>query len=308
MPRAATLLFLLALLSPGALAPAAAQDVRRLTQEHDGIARTAILDADPGLRDAPLLIVLHGGIGGAEFIRRRAGVTLAAQGWAVVWPSAVDDWADGRRDPAGRPHDEADDVGFLRALVARLAAEGLVDPARVHVAGPSIGGMMALRLVCDAPDLIAAAAIAIAALPEGLDCPPGPPVPVLFLHADADPIVPPGGGRIGGDSPFVRDRGRVISAEATVARLAARNGCAGFAEVALPDRDPGDGSTTLRRDYQGCAAPLRHFIVRGAGHTWPGGRPSRLGDALVGGTSRDFSATAEIEAFLRAVSGGTAGN
>lgn len=288
---------LVALLAMAA-SPASGYETRRLTLSHDGRERVALLDAAPDLRDAPLLIALHGGIGGAETIRRRAGVSLAGRGWAVAWPSADGDWADGRRDAQGRPYDAADDVGFLRALVARLAADGLVDPARVFVAGPSIGGMMTLRLLCEAPDLIAGAAVAIAGLPVGLDCPPGPPTPVLYLHADADPIVPAEGGPIGGDSLLVRDRGRVLSAEATAALLAARNGCAGYQEVALPDRDPADASTTVRRDYFGCAAPLSHYVVRGAGHTWPGGRASRLSAALVGGTSRDFSATRAIEEFF----------
>jgi polyhydroxybutyrate depolymerase len=283
-----------------ALAPVVGQavDTRRLTLPHDGVDRAYILDAAPDLRDAPLLIVLHGGIGGAEFMRRRADVSLAWKGWAVAWPSAVDQWNDGRRDARGRPYGSGDDLGFLRALVARLSAEGLVDPDRVFVAGPSIGGVMALRLLCEAPDLIAGAAVAIAALPQGYDCPAGPPRPVLFLHGDADPLMPPEGGPVGGRSPFVRDRGAVIAAETTAAQLARRNGCDGFETVALPDRAPDDGSTVVRRDHRGCAAPFVHYVVQGGGHAWPGARASRMGDAIIGATNRDIAATAEVERFF----------
>ncbi len=280
---------------------AAAFESRRVEILHDGLARTAILDAAPGLRDAPVLIALHGGIGGASIIRRRANVGLAARGWAVLWPEAEGNWNDGRRC-GSRPCDTADDLGFLRALVGRLAAEGMADPSRVFVAGPSIGGMMALRVVCDAPDLIAGAAVAIAALPEGLDCDPeGPPVPTLVIHGTADGIVPPEGGRIGGPSPFVRDRGRVRSIDQTMALLSARNRCDGVEQTALPDRDPTDGTTALRRDHTGCAAPLVHYVVEGGGHTWPGSRPFRLGGALLGETSQDFSATRAVEAFFEAL-------
>jgi polyhydroxybutyrate depolymerase len=275
-------------------------ETRRVEIVHDGLTRGAILDAEPSLRDAPLLIALHGGIGGAAFVRRRAAVTLADRGWAVAWPEAVDDWNDGRRC-GGAPCDTADDLGFLRALAARLAADGMVDPARVFVAGPSIGGMMALRVVCEAPDLIAGAAVAIASLPDGATCPDGPPVPTLFIHATADAIVPPEGGRIGGGSPLIRDRGAVRPVDETVALLARRNGCDGFAETALPDRDPDDASTALRRAYRGCAAPLTHIVVEGAGHTWPGSRDFRGGRFLLGATNGDFSATAEIEAFFTAL-------
>lgn len=291
----------LALLIACGRTPAPASESGRLTLIHDGRERTAILDAAPDLRDAPLLIVLHGGIGSAAFMRRRAGVTLDRRGWAVVWPEALDDWSDGRRDAYGRPYDDADDVGFLRALTERLAAQGVVDRRRVFVAGPSIGGMMALRMACEAADLIAGAVVAIAALPEGLDCPGAPaaaPLPMLFLHGTADRIAPPEGGRIGGESVFIRDRGRIGPIDATVALFAARNRCDGYNEAALPDRDTEDGSRALRRDYRGCAAPLVHYVVEGGGHTWPGARPLRLGAALLGATNRDFSATAAVEAFL----------
>jgi polyhydroxybutyrate depolymerase len=279
---------------------AAAYETRRVEIAHGGVTRGAILDAAPGLRGAPVLIALHGGIGGASIIRRRAGVSLAARGWAVLWPEADGAWNDGRLC-GGAPCDTADDVGFLRALVGRLAEEGIADPARVFVAGPSIGGMMTLRLMCDAPDLVAGVAVAIASLPTGLDCPAGPAVPALVIHSTADEIVPPGGGRIGGEGLFMRERGSVRPVEDMMALLAARNGCAGVAGAPLPDRDPADGSTVLRRDFTGCAAPLTHYVVQDGGHTWPGSRPFPLGGTLLGATNQDFSATRAVEDFFVAL-------
>ena len=274
----------------------------RLTLTHDGLSRTAIVDAAPGTRDAPLLLVLHGGIGGPEMVRRRAGVSVTGQGWVVAYPQAEGDWSDGRVYPWGSRVSDVDDVGFLRALVGDLADRGLVDPEQVFVAGPSIGGMMALRLLCEAPDLVAGVAVAIASLPRGYDCPEGPPRPVLLLHSTDDSIVPPEGGRIGGNSLLIRERGSVRPVAETAAMLSARNGCTGFAESPLPDRDPQDGTTALRRVYAGCDAPFEHLIVQGGGHTWPGDRPWRRGNALirslVGATSQDFSATRAVEAFF----------
>ena len=284
-----------------ATAPAAAVESGTLTLVHDGVERRAIVDIAPGTTDAPVLVALHGGIGSAGYIRRRAGVTLARRGWVVLWPEALDEWNDGRRDWLGRPFSEVDDVGFLRALVEALAAQGVVDPDRVFFAGPSIGGMMTLRMLCEAPDLVAGAAIAIAAAPEGAACPDGPPRPVLYLHGTDDAIVPEEGGRIAGSFLLVRDRGATEPVADTVARLAARNRCEGYEETALPDRVADDGGTVLRRDYLGCAAPLRHFVVEGGGHSWPGMRRSGLGEALIGATNQDISATAEIERFFTAI-------
>ncbi|MEO0992270.1 MAG: PHB depolymerase family esterase [Pseudomonadota bacterium] len=280
---------------------ATAFETRRLSLDYDGEVREALMDAPSDARNAPVLVALHGGLAGPMTVRRKARVQLAREGWVVLWPSALGDWNDGRVDSWGDPFDTADDIGFLRALIGALAAEGRIDPERVYFAGPSIGGMMVLRLVCDAPDLVAGAAIAIASFPDGYDCPDGPAVPMMVMHGTEDDIVPPGGGRIGGWNPLIRERGWVRPIDETVARLAARNGCAGFAEEALPDRTPSDNSTAARRIYQGCAAPLIHYVVEGAGHTWPGASPSGLGRRIVGETNQDFSATRAVEGFFKAL-------
>jgi polyhydroxybutyrate depolymerase len=284
--------------------PAAATvEIRRLTVDHDGLARVALIEAPADAAGAPVLVVLHGGISGVDWLRRRAGIRLAQEGWVVVWPSAVDDWNDGRRDRRGQPYAETDDVGFMRRLVATLEETDAIDPARVYFAGPSLGGTMVLRLLCDAPDLVAGAAVAIASLPVGLDCADGPPRPVLLLHGDADAIMPPEGGRIGGDSILIRERGRVRPIAETVDLLVSRNGCEGVRAEPLPDLAPDDGSTATRREYTGCAAPFVHYVVEGGGHTWPGSATPRMAGGLVGATNLDFSATRAVEAFFRRAAG-----
>ncbi|MEM8791192.1 MAG: hypothetical protein AAGE80_06215, partial [Pseudomonadota bacterium] len=263
---------------------------RTITIQHDGVDRQALIDVDTDARNAPVLVVLHGGLAGPRSLRRRAGISLVREGWVVLWPSALGDWNDGRADGAGRPYDTADDIGFLRRLIGELARAGVADSERVYFAGPSIGGIMVLRLICDAPDLVAGAAVAIASLPDGGACQDGPPRPVLYLHGTDDDIMPPGGGRIGGWNPLIRDRGWVEPVAETVATLATRNGCDGFREARLPDRVQDDDSTVLLRSYEGCDAPLEHFIIDGGGHTWPGAGRSRLG-RVVGATNQDISAT-----------------
>ncbi|MEM6489504.1 MAG: hypothetical protein AAF677_14755 [Pseudomonadota bacterium] len=280
-----------------------AVDVQYRSLEHDGLRRSAIVEMPRDARDAPVLMVLHGALAGPSTVRRRARVQLARRGWIVVWPQAAGEWNDGRTDRGGEPYDTADDVGFLRHLIDRLAATGQADRERVFVAGPSIGGVMTLRLLCEAPDLVAGAAVAIASFPQRYRCPGGPPRPVLYIHGTEDDLMPPDGGRIGGWSPLVRDRGYVEPVADTVARIARRNGCAGVEESALPDRAADDGSTVRLRRYVGCAAPLIHYVVEGGGHTWPGSTPSRLGERIVGKTNQDFSATRAVEAFFQNLAG-----
>lgn len=293
--RATVLAAAFALLS----CPAFAFDTKRLVIEHEGVEREAIIDMRSDVQNAPVLVALHGGLAGPRTIRRKARVSIANEGWVVIWPYALDDWNDGRATPDGTPYDSADDVGFLRKMISELAAEGLVDPGRVFWAGPSIGGVMALNLLCTAPDMVAGVAVAIASLPSGVTCAEGPPKPVLYIHGTEDDLMPPGGGRIGGWNMLVRDRGWVRPVGDTLAELSVRNGCDGYDEVALPDRVAEDRSTVVQRTYRGCEAPLVHFVVEGGGHTWPGSRPSGLGRRIVGETNQDFSATRTIEAFFR---------
>jgi len=293
---------MLALLAALTALPAAALESRTVTLEHDGLTRRAILDAAPDAKDAPVLVVLHGGIAGPEWMRRRARVSLAREGWAVLYPYAIDDWNDGRLDRRGRPYDDADDLGFLRALIGALDEAGIADPERVFFAGPSLGGTMVLRILCEAPELGAGYAVAISSFPEGEDCrDEATPRPVMLLHGTADRIMPPEGGRVGGGSLFVKDRGRVRPVAETAERLATRNRCEGFETRDVPNRVLDDESTAVVREYRGCAEPFLHYVVEGAGHTWPGSGQLRLGGSLIGMTNQDFSATRVVERFFKAL-------
>ena len=108
-------------------------------------------------------------------------VTLFASGdsrtkarLVAVYPDARDhQWNDGRLAGPGRH----DDMAFLRGLIGRLVEDRIADAARIYVTGPSNGGMMTLRLACEAAELIAAAAPIIASLPADLarTCKPARP-------------------------------------------------------------------------------------------------------------------------------------
>jgi polyhydroxybutyrate depolymerase len=272
--------------------PAAAQQ----TIEYGGELRQYYIEPPRGPRPAPAIIVLHGGAGAPSRLRRITRFTLHEKGWAEIYPVGLDrGWNDGRRDADGKLLHSADDLGFLRALIGKLSAEGLIDPARVFLAGISNGGGMALRLICEAPGLAAGAAVVAMSLPEDLACAEGPPVPLMLIHGTADPLVPFGGGPV---RVLGSERGRVLSARETAARLARRNGCGAFEEIEITDHYPDDGTRVRLHVYRGCTAPLRHYIVEGGGHSWPGNYDRRWVEAFLGQTSRDISATFEIEEFF----------
>jgi polyhydroxybutyrate depolymerase len=329
-PRAglAALLVLLALTpacragSQEAPAPAAVTAPQALSLQHGGRTRTALLADLPLPAGAPegalrpILLVLHGGGGSGEQARTmtRAGFEslLALEGGLVAYPDGVGrQWNDGRRDPpdAEAFAQDVDDVGFLRALVARLVAGRQGDPARVYATGHSNGALLCWRLAAQGSDFVTAIAPNCGLLAEGQEAWDWPrPVPVLVMAGAEDPLIPVAGGPIG--PRLGGPRGRVHSLEATVAHVAARNGFAPqpAAVELLPDRAPRDGTRIERQSFAPAPAtadtppplhaPLHVLLTRGGGHTWAGGDHGRR-EWLTGAVSADADACELVWGFVR---------
>jgi poly(3-hydroxybutyrate) depolymerase len=83
-----------------------------------------------------------------------------------------------------------DDVAYLKHVVTAVAAKTKIDLHRVYVIGLSNGGMMALKAICDAPDVFAAAG-SVAGPYLATTC--ARPV-WIHLHGAHDPVVPYLGG------------------------------------------------------------------------------------------------------------------
>jgi len=289
-----------------ATAVQAADEAR--TMVRDGIERHFIV-ADPSgaTGPKPLIMVLHGGGGSIDVMRRVGFESIAqTQNFLVVYPQGHGNgWRDGRSDKVVSDRSgDVDDVAFLTAIMDALIDEGRVDASRVYVVGASNGGMMTLRMACERADRLAAIVAVIALLPEEMEakCEPAEPLPIMLMVGTADQFVPFAGGPIAG---FLNDeRGGVISYDRTMAVLLAANHCSGEpSENALPDPID-DNVRTVRLDWTICARRGLISVLRmeGAGHGWPGRpRPStgRPIDALRGTISRDFDGARAAWEFLR---------
>jgi polyhydroxybutyrate depolymerase len=291
------LIFMFCMCSP--VVPQVAQ-----TQEDnfdfEGLQRTYTLytpSSYDGTRALPLVIALHGGKGNSE---RMSDLTHLSQlgeqeGFFVVYPNGYENrWADGR---GTTPADKAgiNDVGFISTLIDRLLGEYKIIPQQVYVTGISNGGHMAYRLACELSQKIAAVAPVAANVVQNIvaSCDPKRPVPVLQLHGTEDPFGPYLGGEVNGG-------GFTLSAEASVAFWASRNGC--LAEPSsenLPDTVQ-DGTTVTVSSYQSCQqdADVQLYTIVGGGHTWPGGL-QYLPERIIGKTSRDIDANEIIWMFFK---------
>lgn len=236
--------------------------------------------------DAPraLVVVLHGG-GGMGLMTSEPGEHPLAvfrdvadrERIVVAFPEgsiAADGrfgWTDCRADNLNASM--ADDVGFLRAVIARLRTDYGLPAARVFMSGGSNGAQMTLAFAAQATDDIAALAICSGNLPETPlpgACTIGPsrPIPALFTHGSADPAMPYAGGCVANLGGGCR-RGRVIGAEATRDAWLALNGLAStptrMETVEVDTTDPGRAD---RYEYDG-AAPVVWWRLDGAGHPAP---------------------------------------
>lgn len=237
--------------------------------------RHYVLHAPPDIdasQPASLVLVLHGGGGNAASAKLMSGFSRVAdrEGFFVVYPDgsgrlgdALLTWNAGNCCGFALAS-EADDTGFIRALVESLLTELPVDPKRVFVTGMSNGGMMSYRLACEAADLFAAAAPVAGAL-NIPNCSPSAPISLVAFHGTADQSV-----RYEGGEPEI-DADRAPRTDASVAEsvgaFVQHNGCD---ETPLTTRS----GSIVTDIYGGCGgkSAVALYTVEGGGHAWPGGR------------------------------------
>lgn len=221
---------------------------------------------------------------------------LVAEGRAIV--AYLDgyrrNWNDARRDssfPARR--EDVDDVGFARAVAKRLARSHHIDERRVILVGYSNGGQMVLRLLHEAPELVAGAVVVAATMPDaegftaGFSTTARDLVPVTVVAGTADRIVPYDGGRMAWWARKIfKIDGTALSAPATAAYFAARNGIRSApTELELPGS--GGRTRTRRMDYHADGVPDVSLItVEGGGHTIPA---AQAAPAVLGATGHDYT-------------------
>jgi len=236
--------------------------------------------------------MFHGAGGTAELASRQTGWDRVAdrEGFFVAYPEATardpsappafrvnpQAWNDG----SGRGHTarrNTDDVGFVAALVGLLVAELPADPGRVYAAGFSNGASFAFRAGMELPAKLAA----VAAFAGHCWVPPSriePPVSLLHVVGDADPLNPIGGGEVA--TPWGTREYHPPPRE-SFDRWAAALGFdpAGAREASEP------GLGRWRHGPRPDGVEAEYLVVEGLGHVWPGG--SRFLPARVVGKTSD---------------------
>ncbi len=247
-----------------------------------GVTREFRVYTPAGMTGSPkaLVLVLHGGGGIGLGIANPGAHPLSVfrdvadrEGFVVVYPGglpALDGspgWNDCRSD--NQTSSQADDIGFLNALIERLRSQYGLPGARVFMAGGSNGAQMTLSYAMAGPANVAAVASSngnMAKTPKTGACSASPPrrLPVLMVHGTADPAMPYAGGcvaNLGGNC----NRGQVISAEATRDVWRQANGATGTPVQTVFNGDTSDPGPANRLVYSG-PSHVEWWRMDGGGH------------------------------------------
>jgi polyhydroxybutyrate depolymerase len=220
----------------------------------------------------------------------------------VVYPDGYKhNWNDCHKDatfPAKL--ENIDDIGFIHALIARMAHEHGIDTQHVFVLGYSNGGQMAFRLAIETPDEVAAVAALGANLPtpDSSSCAQqGRTARVMLANGTLDPINPYEGGKV---TIFgFGYRGTALSSRASADQLAQRNGITTApAATRLPhlhEKDPTsvDSLTWSNVDHTPIVVL---YTVHGGGHVVP--QPAFRYPRMLGRTTGDLDAPSSALQFF----------
>lgn len=259
-----------------------------------GQERRYLLYVPPGYERAkptPLVISMHGAAGWpAQQMNLSRWNRLADEhGFIVVYPSGTGVpriWREGEAD-----------VKFISELIDTVAVSYNIDRTRIYADGFSNGGSMAFALSCKLSDRIAAiGSVGPALLVASTWCTNARPMPLISFHGTADPLAPYDGGFTLVSPPkFIA--GRTIPFESVATwkdYWARRNRCGPNPAESVVAAD------VTRIEYPSCAddAAVVFYIIKGGGHTWPGGKELPMAEWWVGYTSRSIDASSLMWTFF----------
>jgi polyhydroxybutyrate depolymerase len=260
------------------------------------------VSAAAGNRTLPLVIALHGaGQDAAAFaVETQFALEADSHDMIVVFPDGTGTTPGSRSwnaqfccGLATKQH--VDDIGFISALIDRIAADLPVDRRRVYATGMSNGGMLAYQLAAAHPERLAAIA-AVSSTIGGTSrdgdrfviAAPDRPVPVMIVHGREDSYVLFDGGS---SSMLSFPKRSNMAVSDAVSFWTTVDGCA----VAPEQTEPMPGK--LRRvAYPNCKAGSEVILweIEDGEHNWPADAQFPSADGRV------RSAAAEIVEFFAA--------
>ena len=164
---------------------------------HGGETREYVLyvpDSYDGIAAVPILFNFHGYGGNASLYIMETDMRSLAESetFILVYPqgsllNGSPHWNPSL--PSNENKSDADDLGFIEALVNEISIDYRIDMKRIYACGYSNGGMMSYGLASHKSNLIAAVGSISGAMID-TDITPSHPMPVIKIHGTADVVLP----------------------------------------------------------------------------------------------------------------------
>lgn len=256
----------------------------------DGSERTytVFVPSDLPKEKVPLMLVVHGGTGNAHHSSRTMGMNDVAlkNHFIVAYPDGTSTMLGKNRRVwnagaccAIAQRKNINDVKFFDEMIKEILQKYPVDSKRIYITGESNGAMLTYRLVCELPDVFAAA-IPVSGTLMIDNCKAGQKVALFDVHGSADKNVPYQGGKGEG-----LGRANYRSVPETLKIITSLRQCSEPTKKTLANGD-------VEADYNCKAgAPVRARLIEGGGHAWPVASGS--------GKNSNFSAADEAWNFAK---------
>ncbi len=233
----------------------------------DGTTRSylSFIPTDLPKDKVPLMYVVHGGSGNAHHSYRTMGMNDVASKnhFIVVYPNGTSTllgkerrvWNAGNCCAIAQ-RKNIDDVKFFDLMTKEILKNYPIDSKRIYITGESNGAMLSYRMMCELPDVFAAAIPFSGSL--GIDnCKAGQKVALYDIHGSADKNVPYDGGRGKGPSNAV-----FRSIPESIKIITSLRQCKEPTKKTLPNGD-------IEAEYT-CpgGAPVQTKLVKNGAHAW----------------------------------------
>lgn len=219
----------------------------------------------------PLMVVLHGaggtGWGMAQSVEFNA--VAEEENFIVAYPDAIDTRWSYLDVPIDDRDANADDLGFIHAMIDTLSEEYSINENRIYVVGFSNGGIMAGRLRCDADERIAGVVAVAATMTFGVSqtCLDASPMPFAVVLGTEDQVFPLAGILQVQDGTMYGS----FSVPQTTSFMASLNGCSLEQHTAQVSADTSPVRVVLQLTQCPEDAPVAFYGIVGGDHRWPGG-------------------------------------
>lgn len=234
---------------------------------------------------SPLIVSLHGGGGSMDYQSNDEYYKQISksekEGFIIVFPNGFSQFKSGKFATwnAGKCCGDArdkniDDVGFIKKMITTVSQQLNIDEEKIYATGMSNGGMLTYQLACELADVFKAIA-PVAGTDNTIECNPQKPISVFHIHAKNDDHVLFGGGS---GKSLTNNKAKVTefsSVDFTISKWVKKNGCNEVSKQVLKNDD------VYCNLYSGCLknVKVQVCVTRTGGHSWPGGKKVRSGEA-----------------------------